>query len=53
MEINMASYVKPVVFKLGEEYYGVDINAVRGIEKEISIVPVPNSVAYIKGDYQP
>ena len=49
MEINMASYVKPVVFKLGEEYYGVDINAVRGIEKEISIVPVPNSVAYIKG----
>jgi len=45
----MASYLKPVVFKLGNEYYGVDIGAVRGIEKEISIVPVPNSAAYIKG----
>ncbi len=45
----MASYLKPVVFKLGDEYYGVDINSVRGIEKEMSIVPVPNSVSYVKG----
>lgn len=45
----MASYVKPVVFNLGEQYYGVDINSVMGIERELSIVSVPNSVSYVKG----
>lgn len=45
----MADYIKPVVFKLGEQYYGVDINLVTGIEKELAIVPVPNAVSYIKG----
>lgn len=45
----MASYLKPVVFKLGDEYYGVDINSVMGIEKEMNIVPIPNSVPYVKG----
>lgn len=45
----MADYVKPVVFKLGNEEYGVDINLVNGIEKYQQIVPVPNSVAFIKG----
>lgn len=45
----MADYLKPVVFKLGKESYGVDINLVSSIEKQINIVPVPNSLQYIKG----
>lgn len=45
----MADYVKPVVFKLGEQEYGVDINLVNGIEKYQQIVPVPNSVPFIRG----
>lgn len=45
----MATYEKPVIFRLGEEYYGVDINLVRGIEREMKVVPVPNSVPYVKG----
>lgn len=45
----MAEYVKPVVFRIGEQLFGVDINAVQSIEKQITIVPVPNSTAYIKG----
>lgn len=45
----MADYLKPVVFKLGKESYGVDINLVSSIEKQINIVPVPNSLKYIKG----
>lgn len=40
---------KPVVFKLENELYGLDINRVQGIEKEQQIVPVPNTAAYIKG----
>lgn len=45
----MAAYVKPVVFKLAGQMYGVDINLVIGIEKQLNIVPVPNSIAYVKG----
>lgn len=45
----MADYVKPVVFKVGNESYGVDINLVQSIENDINIVPVPNSIAYVKG----
>lgn len=45
----MADYIKPVVLKLGSEEYGVDISLVDGIERFQQIVPVPNSVAYIKG----
>lgn len=41
--------MKPVVFKLDNENYGVDINLVQGIEKEQQIVRVPNTVNYIKG----
>lgn len=40
---------KPVVFKVGEQKFGVDINLVQGIEKEQMIVPVPNTAEYIKG----
>lgn len=45
----MANYVKPVVFKVGSEEYGVDIALVNAIENYVHIVPVPNSVAYVKG----
>lgn len=45
----MAEYLKPVVFKLGKESYGVDINLVHSIEKQMNVVPVPNSLQYIKG----
>ena len=30
---------KPVVFKVGEQKFGVDISLVQGIEKEQHIVP--------------
>ena len=45
----MSDYIKPVVFKVGNEMYGVDINLVQSIEREIQVVPVPNSMPYIKG----
>ena len=45
----MADYMKPVIFKLNDEMFGVDINKVQGIEKQINIVPEPNSTSYIDG----
>ncbi len=45
----MADYMKPVIFKLNDKMFGVDINKVQGIEKQINIVPVPNSTSYIDG----
>ncbi len=41
--------LKPVIFKLNGEKYGVDISLVNGIEKEQEIVAVPNSPENIKG----
>lgn len=41
--------LKPVIFKLHGEKYGVDINLVMGIEKEQKIVAVPNAPENIKG----
>lgn len=40
---------KPVVFNVGNEEYGVDISIVRGIEKVLFVVPVPNTNPIIKG----
>ena len=40
---------QPVVFKLNNEIYGVDISHVNGIEREQSIIRVPNTSATIKG----
>lgn len=40
---------KLVIFKLGEENYGLDIEIVKGIEKLLPIVRIPNSVPYIQG----
>lgn len=45
----MADYIKPVVFKLGNQAFGVDISLVLGIENQINIVNVPNAVSYVKG----
>ena len=40
---------KPVVFKLNNEVYGVDISHVNGIEREQMVIRVPNTSATIKG----
>lgn len=40
---------KYVVFKLENEYYGIDIENVQGIEKVQDFTTVPNSKEYIKG----
>ena len=45
----MANYLKPVIFKLGSESYGIDINLVSSIEKQVDVVSVPNTLQYIKG----
>ena len=45
----MADYIRPVVFRLGNQEFGVDINLVQTIEKQINVVPVPNSMKYISG----
>jgi len=45
----MANYFKPVIFKLGSESYGIDINLVSSIEKQVNVVSVPNALQYIKG----
>ena len=45
----MANYLKPVVFKLNNEVFGVDINEVQSIEKQINAVPVPNAMSFING----
>lgn len=45
----MANYTKPVIFKLGNEEYGIDINLVNGIEWYQQIIPVPNTKSYIIG----
>ncbi len=40
---------KMVIFKLGNENYGVNIDIVQGIEKVLPIVRIPNSVPDIQG----
>lgn len=40
---------QPVVFRLGNERYGIDISYVNAIERTQSIVRVPNSARSIKG----
>lgn len=40
---------QPVVFKLNNEIYGVDITHVNGIEREQAIIRVPNTSSTIKG----
>lgn len=45
----MADYIRPVVFRLGDQEFGVDINLVQSIEKQVDVVLVPNSMKYISG----
>lgn len=45
----MAKYSKPVVFKLNNFEYGLDIGLVNAIEKYQAIIPVPNAGNYMKG----
>lgn len=40
---------KPVLFKLGNETYGIDIAKVQAIENQQDVVRVPNTASYIKG----
>lgn len=42
-------FFQPVVFRLDNEKYGIDISYVSGIEYEQTIVRVPNSSRNIKG----
>lgn len=41
--------VKPVIFRLNGEYYGIDIRKVIAIEQIGDIVPVPNAVDNVQG----
>lgn len=43
------TFFQPVVFRLDNEKYGIDISYVSGIEYEQTIVRVPNSSRNIKG----
>lgn len=45
----MADYGKPVVFKLGDLSYGIDIRKVKSIEVQVNIQSVPNVAPFIKG----
>lgn len=45
----MAEVLKPIVFRIGNELYGVDICYVNAIEKDQTIVRVPNASSNIKG----
>lgn len=40
---------KVIVFKVGKEYYGIDITTVQGIENVEGYTKVPNTANYIKG----
>lgn len=41
--------IKPVIFVLNEEVYGIDINSVNAIEQAQKVIHVPNAPEYIKG----
>lgn len=40
---------KPIIFKVGQQTYGVDISIVQSIEKEQEVVIVPNAADAIRG----
>jgi len=43
--------IRVIIFRLGKERYGIDVELVKGIERaqQIQVVRIPNSVPYIKG----
>ena len=42
---------KQVIFKLGNEEFGIGIVYVKAIERYMDIVPVPNAPSFIEGKY--
>jgi purine-binding chemotaxis protein CheW len=45
----MEKYLKPVIFRLDEQRYGIDISIVNAIEKQVELVPMPDAADHIKG----
>ena len=45
----MASYIRPVVFSVNGQLFGVDIELVLSIEKELEVVSVPGSTENVCG----
>lgn len=41
--------MKCVVFRIGSEEYGIDIECIKGIEDKVSVSSVPNRPSYILG----
>ncbi len=41
--------IKPIIFKLNQEQYGIDISRVNAIEQVLKIVRIPNAPSFIKG----
>lgn len=41
--------MKLIIFKLNNEWYGIDIDLVSAIEKMQPVVRIPNSVPYVQG----
>lgn len=45
----MADFVRAVVFKVENQLFGVDIEKVQSIERQIDVVSVPNAMPFISG----
>lgn len=41
--------IKPIIFKLDKESYGIDISLVNAIEPSLQTVRIPNAPSHIKG----
>ncbi len=41
--------IKPIIFKLDNEAYGIDISSVNAIEPSLQTVKIPNAPSHIKG----
>lgn len=45
----MAEEIKVIVFKLGEEEYGIEVDQVQTIERMMPITRVPKTYSFVKG----
>lgn len=45
----MGEELKVIVFKLGEEEYGIEVDAVQTIERLMPITRVPKTLSFVKG----
>lgn len=45
----MGEEIKVIVFKLGEEEYGVEVEKVQSIERMVPITRVPRTYDFVKG----